>query len=226
MKQKTRIASAIAVALMIGAVQAQSQDATQGSGVQQKQPQQLQGVTVTGSHIRSVDVETSQPVFTMDRQAIKATGLTNLNDILSRMPSIGTPNITPQDTVRNGMDVGGRYVNIRNLGSQRTLVLVNGRRWTTSLNGLTDLSTIPVGMIDRIDVLKDGASSVYGSDAIGGVVNIITRERFDGAEINAYYGQNQAGDGQQKNADFTWGHNAEVIFHAERVLSGPGTDVG
>jgi iron complex outermembrane receptor protein len=64
-------------------------------------------------------------------------------------------------------------------------------------------------MIDRIDVLKDGASSIYGSDAIGGVVNIITREKFEGAEANVYYGQNEKGDGQQKNVDFTWGHSSE-----------------
>ena len=207
MTYRNRMASAIATALMICAGHAAAQDADQGASADKAK--QLQVITVTGSHIRSVDLETSQPVFTMDRKAIKATGLTNVNDILARMPSIGTPDITPQDTLLSGMDVGGRYVNIRNLGSQRTLVLVNGRRWSTSLSGLTDLSTIPVSIIDRIDVLKDGASSVYGSDAIGGVVNIITREKFDGAEFNAYYGQNGKGDGQQKNADITWGHNTE-----------------
>ncbi|AIF47166.1 TonB-dependent receptor plug domain-containing protein [Dyella japonica] len=175
----------------------------------------LETVTVTGSRIRSVDVETSQPVFTMDKAAIQATGLTNVNDIISRMPSMGTPDITPQDTLSNGADVGGRYVNIRNLGSQRTLVLVNGRRWSSSLNGLTDVSTIPVSIIERIDILKDGASSIYGSDAIGGVVNIITKEKFNGAEANVYYGQNGKGDGQTQNYDFTWGHttakNAIII---------------
>ncbi|GLQ91313.1 TonB-dependent receptor plug domain-containing protein [Dyella acidisoli] len=207
MSYKNRMASAIAAALMICAWSAGAQDGAQGPSADKAK--QFEVITVTGSHIRSVDVETSQPVFTMDRQAIKATGLTNVNDILARMPSIGTPDITPQDTLSSGMDIGGRYVNIRNLGSQRTLVLVNGRRWSTSLTGLTDLSTIPVSIIDHIDVLKDGASSVYGSDAIGGVVNIVTREHFDGAEFNAYYGQNQKGDGQQKNGDFTWGHTTQ-----------------
>lgn len=206
MKHKTRIASAIGAALVMGAVQAQ--DASQAQAGETK-TRQLQAITVTGSHIRSVDVETSQPVFTMDRQAIKETGLTNLNDVLARLPSAGTPDITPQDTLSSGMDVGGRYVDIRYLGATRTLVLVNGHRWSTSLSGMTDLSTIPVSMIERIDVLKDGASSVYGSDAISGVVNIITREKFDGAEANIYYGSNQKGDGQQKNADFTWGHSTE-----------------
>jgi iron complex outermembrane recepter protein len=209
MMQKTLVSSAVAAALAMFAWTACAQDVTDESNTEPKKAKSLEAIIVTGSHIRSVDVETSQPVYTMDRQAIQATGLTNVNDILARMPSIGTPDITPQDTLSSGMDVGGRYVNIRNLGSQRTLVLVNGHRWSTSLTGLTDLSTIPVSIIDRIDVLKDGASSVYGSDAIGGVVNIITREKFDGAEFNAYYGQNQKGDGQQKNADFTWGHTTQ-----------------
>ncbi len=209
MKQKTLLAAAIAAALMLQTWTVAAQDAPPPGDATTSQAKQLDTVTVTGSRIRSADLETAQPVFTMDRQAIQATGLTNVDDILARMPSAGTPDITPQDTLSSGADVGGRYVNIRNLGSQRTLVLVNGRRWSSSLSGLTDLSTIPVSMIDRIDILKDGASSIYGSDAIGGVVNIITRERFDGAEANVYYGQNGKGDGQQKNADFTWGHSTE-----------------
>ncbi|MFC4528493.1 TonB-dependent receptor [Dyella halodurans] len=208
MKQKTLLATAIAAALVLQTWSVAAQDAA-AAQTDQSSAKSLETVTVTGSRIRSVDVETSQPIFTMDRAAIQATGLTNVSDILARMPSAGTPDITPQDTLSSGTDVGGQYVNIRNLGSQRTLVLVNGRRWSTSLSGLTDLSTIPVSMIERIEVLKDGASSIYGSDAIGGVVNIITKEKFDGAEANVYYGQNGEGDGQTQNYNFTWGHSTE-----------------
>ncbi|HEX7816116.1 TonB-dependent receptor plug domain-containing protein, partial [Dyella sp.] len=207
MKQKTLLARAIAAALVLPMSAAFAQDSAPPAA----STKNLETITVTGSRIRSVDVETAQPIFTLDRQAIQATGLTNVTDILARLPSVGTPDITPQDALSSGADVGGRYVNIRNLSAQRTLVLVNGRRWSTSLSGLTDISTIPVAIIERIDVLKDGASSIYGSDAIGGVVNIITRDRFDGSEVNAYYGQNQhgGGDGQQKNLDFTWGKTTE-----------------
>ena len=226
MKQKTMLATAIAAALMLHTWAVSAQDAaptTQSDQADAQKAKSLETVTVTGSHIRSVDVETSQPVYTMDRAAIKATGLTNVSDILARMPSVGTPDITPQDTLSSGPDVGGTYVDLRYLGSQRTLVLVNGHRWSTSLSGMTDLSTIPVSMIDHIDVLKDGASSVYGSDAIGGVVNIITRENYNGGEVNVYFGENGGGDGQQKNADFTWGHttkkNSFVISAAYQNLS-------
>ncbi|WP_283248524.1 TonB-dependent receptor domain-containing protein [Luteibacter aegosomatis] len=166
-------------------------------------------VTVTGSRIRGIDVETAQPVFTMNREAIKATGLTDLGDIIARMPSASTPEITPQDSLSSSNDAGGRYASLRNLGAVRTLVLVNGRRWTSSLGGLTDLSTIPVSIVERIEVLKDGASSIYGSDAIGGVVNIITTDRFEGASADVLYGVNGKGDGTRKNGNFTWGKSTE-----------------
>lgn len=166
-------------------------------------------VTVTGSRIRGTDVETAQPVFTMNREAIQATGLTSLGDIVSRMPFAATPEVTSQDSLSSSNDAGGRFANLRNLGAVRTLVLVNGRRWTTTQGGLTDLSTIPVSIVERIEVLKDGASSIYGSDAIGGVINIITTDRFEGATADVFYGVNGKGDGSQKNGTFTWGKSTE-----------------
>ncbi len=111
------------------------------------------------------------------------------------MTVAGTQTFSKASVLTSNPEQGGQYVNIRNLGEQRTLVLVNGKRWATSLAGFTDLSTIPSSLIERIDVLKDGASAIYGSDAIAGVVNIILQESFSGAEASGYYGQNQAGDG-------------------------------
>lgn len=104
---------------------------------------------------------------------------------------------------------------MRNLGSNRTLVLVNGRRWVggTGLGGAVDLNTIPTAAVERIEVLKDGASTIYGSDAIAGVVNIILRQNFDGAEANAYFGQYDKGDGSREAYDFTIGSTGER-FHA------------
>ena len=216
-----RTALVVALSACLLSTAAFADDATTADATK---TQNLETVTVTGSRIRSVDVETSQPVFTMDKEAIKATGLTNVNDVLARLPSAGTPDITNQNPLASGSDVGGSYVSLRNLGAERTLVLVNGRRWSTSINGLTDLSTIPVSIIDRIDVLKDGASSIYGSDAIGGVVNIITKQKFDGAEANVYFGENGKADGKQKNADFTWGHSTKdnsIILSATQQQTDP-----
>ncbi|WP_426663123.1 TonB-dependent receptor plug domain-containing protein [Rhodanobacter aciditrophus] len=210
MKNKTLLASAIAAALVLNAWSAIAQDtAPQNDATAPAKAKNLATVTVTGSRIRSVDVETAQPVVSLNREQIAATGLTNVSDVLQRIVAANSPDITPQDTLASGPSVGGTYTSLRNLGSARTLVLVDGRRWSTDINGLTDLSTIPTSIIERIEVLKDGASSIYGSDAIGGVVNIITRDHYDGAEANAYYGQNQKGDGQQQAYDFTFGSHGE-----------------
>ena len=201
--RRAALAIALGSGLVVSGVHAQQQA---GSSAEMLAPV---NVSVTGSRIRGTDVETAQPVFTMDRQAIRATGLTSLADIIGRIPSAGTPEVTPQDTLSSSGDAGGRYANLRNLGAVRTLVLVNGRRWTTSLGGLTDISTLPVSIVERIEVLKDGASSIYGSDAIGGVVNIVTTDRFEGASADVLYGVNGQGDGAQKNGSFTWGKSSE-----------------
>ncbi|TAL73175.1 MAG: TonB-dependent receptor [Rhodanobacter sp.] len=219
MKNKTLLASAIAAALVLTAWSATAQDTTaQGNDTAAPaKAKTLDTVTVTGSRIRSVDVETAQPVVALSREQIAATGLTNVSAVLQRMVSTNTPDLTAQDTLSSGPAVGGTYTSLRNLGSQRTLVLVNGRRWSTDIDGLTDLSTIPTSIIERIEVLKDGASSIYGSDAIGGVVNIITRDHFNGAEANVQYGENQKGDGQQQAYDLTFGSHtdkSDTVFTA------------
>ncbi|MEO7067605.1 MAG: TonB-dependent receptor [Rhodanobacter sp.] len=197
-----------------------AQDATPASTDQSapaQQPKQLQTVTVTGSRIHSVDMETAQPVFVMTQADIQKTGLINVGDILAHLTVAGTQTFSKAGVLTSNSEQGGQYINIRNLGEQRTLVLVNGKRWATSLAGFTDLSTIPSSLIERIDILKDGASSIYGSDAIAGVVNIILKDHYNGAEASAYYGQNQAGDGGQQAYSFTMGSTSEkssLVFGA------------
>ncbi|MBN6152122.1 TonB-dependent receptor [Xanthomonas sp. AmX2] len=165
----------------------------------------LDRIEITGSRIRSVDLENSQPVLVLTRQDIEKQGLTSVADVLKRIPSNGA---TMNTTVNNGGD-GSATVSLRNLGSARTLVLVNGRRWVSGLTGSVDLNTIPAAIVERVEVLKDGASSIYGSDAIAGVVNIITRTNFDGAEVNAYVGQYGQGDGQRTSFDATVGASSD-----------------
>jgi len=165
------------------------------------QPTNLDRISVTGSRIKSTDIETSQPVLSLTRADIDKQGVTSVADILQRISASGS---ALNRTFNNGGD-GTSGISLRNLGSDRTLVLVNGRRWTTGLDGSVDLNTIPTAMIERIDVLKDGASTIYGSDAIAGVVNIITKRDFDGAEASFYKGQYSAGDGEREAYDFTLG---------------------
>ncbi|MBO9664892.1 TonB-dependent receptor plug domain-containing protein, partial [Dokdonella sp.] len=162
------------------------------------QNQQLETVTVTGSRIRKADVETAQPILVLDRAAIEKQGFNTVVDILSNLTEAGSPPISRSSVLASGENVGGYYVDLRNLGPNRTLILLNGKRLGATSDGLQDLSQVPVAAIERIEVLKDGASAIYGSDAIAGVVNIITRRNYDGAEASAYIGQYDDGDGTKQ----------------------------
>ena len=144
----------------------------------------LEEVVVTGSRIRRADLEGFNPVSVIDRDMIDTQSRVSIGDVLQRMPfSAGA-------AVNTGVNNGGSGAvnfSLRGLGSERTLVLINGRRAVASglgANAVVDLNNIPPTMIQRIEVLKDGASAVYGSDAVAGVVNIITRQDYDGAELN------------------------------------------
>ncbi len=170
----------------------------------------LDTVVVTGSRIpRSSEVEGTSPVLTIDRAAIEATGLTSIGDILFNISASDGGGLRNVTTSTNGSD-GTQTISLRGLGATRTLVLVNGRRWVTSgitNQALVDLNTIPISVVERIEVLKDGASAIYGSDAIAGVINVITRKNFDGAEANVFLGGYSKGDGFQQAYDFTVGAN-------------------
>ena len=113
----------------------------------------------------------------------------SVGDILQNLTISGTQTFSKAAVLTSNPEQGGQYANLYNLGEQRTLVLVNGKRWS-SLAGFTDMSTIPSALIDHIEVLKDGGSAIYGSDAIAGVINSILRKDFDGAEASVYYGEN------------------------------------
>lgn len=163
--------------------QAQSQNAAASTTA-------LKAIQVTGTRILRTSVEQAQPIVVITQAQIKETGLTNIGDVLQALTSSGSSISTATGNWGNGgaATAGQTTLNLRNLGPQRTLVLVNGHRWFTQMNGTVDLNTIPTSIIDHIEVLQDGASAIYGSDAIAGVVNIITVKNFTGAEANAYTG--------------------------------------
>lgn len=187
----------------------------------------LDKVEVTGSRIRRVDVETSSPVFTIDRSSIESSGVATLGELLQEMPSIAGAATNPQ--VNNGGGSGASTVSLRGLGSERTLVLLNGRRINSSPGISTvDVNAIPINMIERVEVLKDGASAIYGSDAIGGVVNFITRKDQAGTEILFNLGTSSRGDAESQNIWMTMGmpaNNGMVLMglnyeNQESVSSG------
>lgn len=190
----------------------------------QAQAKDLQAVMVTGTRIRSVDYETAQPIIVMDQAEIQRQGFNSVADILQNLPEAGSPAISRSDVLAAGENVGGYYIDIRNLGASRTLVLLNGKRLGSTTSGLQDLSQVPVSAIARIEVLKDGASSIYGSDAIAGVVNIITRKNFSGAEANAYIGQYGKGDGEKQTYSMTMGAQSDrgsIMLSAEYSKEDP-----
>ncbi len=197
-------AAGATLALASAAAPALAQDAPQDQS-----GQQLETVTVTGSRIRKADVETAQPIVVLDRTAIEHQGFNSVADILQNLTEAGSPPISKSMALASGEDVGGYYIDLRNLGPNRTLVLLNGKRLGANTSGLQDLSQIPLAAVERVEVLKDGASSIYGSDAIAGVINVITRSHYDGAEFDSYVGQFDQGDGDTQTYSMTLGSHNE-----------------
>jgi outer membrane receptor protein involved in Fe transport len=164
--------------------------------------QALDTIVVTGSNIRRVDIETANPVVTIDHAAIQQSGKLTLGDLVQDLPAITGPVTNPR--VNNGGGTGASTISLRGLGSARTLVLVNGHRINNA-----DANSIPANAVERIEVLTDGASSVYGSDAVGGVVNFILRSNYQGAEFSADYGISDRDDGQRQGYHFVFGQTTD-----------------
>ena len=139
----------------------------------------LEEITVTGSRIKRADIDSASPVTVLDREDIMAQGITDVGNLIQRMPSMsGTPLGT---TTNNGNNEEGTVqIDLRGMGVDRTVTLINGKRTVDA----GDYTTIPSIMIERVEILKDGASAVYGADAVAGVVNIITRKDFEGVNID------------------------------------------
>ncbi|GAB2503420.1 TonB-dependent receptor plug domain-containing protein [Lysobacter humi (ex Lee et al. 2017)] len=218
--RRQSLAKAIQLSLLIaapGLAAAQDQATATGSDARA-----LDSVTVTGSRIKRAAVEGQVPVQTITREDIERTGQTSVGDVIQQITAAGsgfnrTRNASGNDGFPpdgGGTGAGATTVNLRHLGTKRTLVLVDGQRWVneSSASGVgsaVDLNTIPLAVVERIEVLEDGASSLYGSDAIAGVVNIITRRNFDGAQVSVNYGQYTPGDGETKGVDIAWGGSGD-----------------
>jgi iron complex outermembrane recepter protein len=177
----------------------------------------LQEVVVTGTRIRRVDAETANAIFVVDQKTIQDSGYTTVGDLLQRMPSVSGTSTSP--SLNNGGGLGESTINLRGLDAKRTLVLVDGRRQgiiTGGPNGsdATDVNQIPLNLIDHVEVLKEGAGAIYGSDAVGGVVNFITRKDVDGLEIGADYGKTTHNDGAQHGFNLIFGKTTDN-FHFE-----------
>ena len=169
----------------------------------------LDRIQVTGSNIPRTDTETASPVQVISRQEIDRTGKATIAEYLQTLTSDGAGSVPK--SFGNGFAGGGAGVSLRGLGAGSTLVLLNGRRMAPfgladdGQKVFTDLSTIPMEAVERVEVLKDGASAIYGSDAIAGVINIILRSDFQGVSIKGSYGTSGDSDGNQKKASIIIG---------------------
>lgn len=196
----------------VASLQAQDQDATK----------KLEEVLVTGSRIRQDPLDERLPVLTLSQEDMRATGATSLADFVQRLAISGSAINGTNNSSGNlgfppdggGIGAGAAEIDLRYLTSKRVLVLVDGRRWIkgssgSGVSGAVDLNSIPTNAVKSIEILQDGASAVYGTDALGGVLNIITQDDFDSLKASAYYGQYDEGDGETVEYDVRMGARGE-----------------
>ncbi len=210
-RNKKHLSVAVRTALLLAALPftAQAQDA--------ESAKTLDAVQVTGSRIKQTDAVTQAPVAVITRAQIEKTGVTSVGELLQQVTGGGSALNAKFNSSGNfgypanggGIGAGSAQVDLRHLGAQRVLVLVDGIRWVnessaSGVSGSADLNTIPLAVIERIEILEDGASAIYGSDAIAGVVNIITTKNFKGASVHAKFGQYDEG-GETTDVSFTMG---------------------
>jgi outer membrane receptor protein involved in Fe transport len=172
-------------------------------------PETADTIVVTGSRIANRTLTAASPLQVVDAQDIDDTGAANLQSVLLENPVFGTPGISRTNSNFSTSSAGVATVDLRNLGSDRTLVLVDGRRFVAGIPGsaTVDLNTIPAQFIERVDVLTGGASAIYGSDAVAGVVNIIYKKNFQGIELGGQMGISEQGDAAEKQVNLTLGTN-------------------
>jgi len=215
--------------------QAEDDEATPDAEAGDEGSADLSRVTVTGSRIERAGLDTFYPAITVDRQLLEDRAFTNVADALNEIPTFGTPGVTPLGpNPNNGFTTGQNFVNFLGLGGQRTLTLVNGRRFVSanvpSIFGATgglqvDFNVIPVAMVERIETVGIGGAPIYGSDAIAGTINVITRDRFEGAEFTFRHGFTSKGDAEIENVMMVAGANTadgkgNVTFSAEWFRQG------
>jgi iron complex outermembrane receptor protein len=192
-------------------------------------------INVTGTNIKRTDTETAAPIQTITREDIDASGLQTISDVVRQITANNNGSISPAFT--NGFSASGSAVSLRGLGPNNTLVLLNGRRLANfgladdAHASYVDLQQIPFDAVERIEVLKDGASAIYGSDAVAGVVNVILRQQYTGLTATATAGVDYDGEGRQMKGALTAGigdlakdrYNVFVTLDAQKQKAIPAT---
>lgn len=164
----------------------------------QDEPTEVDEIVVTGSRIIRSDLTSASPITITSGEDLRESGVINLGEALRRDPAVSAGGFNQSSILSGG---GASTIDLRNLGSNRSLILINGRRFSLFTDSLqnegNDVSFLPAGMLERVEILRDGAGPTYGADAVAGVVNFIMREGFDGVEVGAFYGMSEEGDAAQ-----------------------------
>lgn len=211
MYTNSKLAKSVRLALMYGATATAFGGASVAVAQDDEAAERTERIQVTGSRIQRTDLEGALPVTVIDRESIEMSGETSVSDLLRNTAFNSAGSFRP----RSGSSAQGvSSVDMRGLGASRTLVLVDGRRLTMSpsTGSSQDLNSIPMAAVERIEILSDGASAIYGSDAIGGVVNVITRRDFNGVEVQIGEGRvslpSEGGD--RENGSLVFGASSDT----------------
>ena len=198
-------------AIVLGSIAALGLSLSAGSAFAQEEEQTVEEIVVTGSRIaRDPNLTGALPIQSLDSEQIQMSGEFSITDIINDIPAL-LSSTSSESSIDAGddFDDGVNVLDLRGLGEERTLVLVNGRRHVGGLqgSGAVDVGTIPIRLVDRIEVLTGGASAIYGADAVTGVVNFIMKDNYEGFGVDVNYGISGDGDGQQMAITATWGTN-------------------
>ncbi|MDO9075022.1 MAG: TonB-dependent receptor [Rubrivivax sp.] len=198
MLKKSKISTGVLIAL--GGTTALG---TASSYAQQATSPTAQSIVVTGSRIARIDAMAESPIVTVTSEQLQQSGIQTVEQFLNTLPQI-VAGVSSQSN--NPSSNGRAFIDLRGLGSGRNLILINGRRGIGSTGGgVVDVNTIPVSLIERVEVITGGAATTYGADAVSGVVNFILKKNFKGVELDAQIRETEKGDGQEKAASLTLG---------------------
>jgi iron complex outermembrane receptor protein len=193
--------------------------ATQSVQVFAAEDESVERIQVTGSHIKRTDMEGPSPITSLSADDIAKSGVTDLIGLFAKLPMAGQGTFSTQGNSSDNTSNGGSSVSLRGLGADSTLILVNGRRVSVSPfannidTAFVDINNIPLAAIKRVDILKDGASATYGSDAVAGVINIILRDQVEGVEVTAKMGDTADGGGKEQSLSMVWGNSTKKSTH-------------
>ncbi len=212
----TKISKAVKLACAFGAASTISFGGAMSAVAQESSAEEsVEKIRVTGSRIRKAEFASAAPITVVSSEQFELTNTVNTESLLNTLPQV----VPGLDRTSNNPGNGTATVDLRGLGTNRTLVLINGTRAVpTTSGGAVDINSIPTALIKNVEVLTGGASAVYGSDAVAGVVNFILKDDFEGVDITAGYEATEDGDAEIFNADFTIGGNFDsgkgnVVFN-------------